>query len=276
MAQNSGRDTRSEQRDAARAKAREIREAHKKSEQRRRYGLIAGIVSAFLILGGLVGFAVVSNAPAPAVAPTNMMFEGGIKIGKDLKAFTPDVKPTTESVPNIQIFLDYQCPFCQAFDIPNGALIENKVAAGDWTIEYHPISFLDGQSPNAFSSRAANAAVCVAEYSPNSFMKFNNVLFANQPVEGTAGPENDALVAYAQQIGATNLAQIEKCVNEKSFGDWVNATTSKHLNAEWQNTGLKVDSTPFIVVKDQRYSGSTQEMANPARFEQWVSSVWNG
>ena len=276
MAQNPGRDTRSAQRDAARAKAREIREAHKKSEARRRYGFIAGITAAVLILGGLIGFAVVSNAPAPSVAPTNMIFEGGIKVGKDLKAFTPDVKPTTADVPNIVIFLDYQCPFCQAFDIPNGALIESKVAAGDWTIEYHPISFLDGQSPNAYSSRAANSAVCVAEYSPNSFMKFNNVLFANQPVEGTAGPENDALVAYAQQIGATNLAKIEKCVNDNAYGDWVAATTSKHLNAEWQNTGLKVDSTPFIAVKSQRYSGTPEEMANPARFEQWVASVWNG
>ena len=43
MAQNSGRDTRSAQRDAARAKAREIREANKKSEARRRYGFIAGL-----------------------------------------------------------------------------------------------------------------------------------------------------------------------------------------------------------------------------------------
>ena len=83
MAQNPGRDTRSAQRDAARAKAREIREAHKKSEARRRYGFIAGITAAVLILGGLIGFAVVSNAPAPSVAPTNMIFEGGIKVGKD-------------------------------------------------------------------------------------------------------------------------------------------------------------------------------------------------
>ena len=70
MAQNQGRDTRSAQRDAARAKAREIREANKKSEARRRYGFIAGLTAAVLVLGGLIGFAVVSNAPAPSVAPS--------------------------------------------------------------------------------------------------------------------------------------------------------------------------------------------------------------
>ena len=269
--------TRSEQRDAARAKAREIRDAHKRSEQRRKYGLIAGVAGAVLVLGGLIGFAVVANAPAPAQIPTNLIFDGGIKIGKDLKAFTPNFKPTTADVPKIQIFIDYQCPFCQAFELPNAALIESKVAAGDWVIEYHPLSFLDGAgSPNAYSSRAANAAVCVAEYSPDNFMKFNNVLFANQPAERSAGPENDGLIAFAQQVGVKNFEKIQTCINEKSFGDWILQTTSKQLNAEFQNTGLVVDSTPYIIVNGQRYTGTTEEMASPARFEQWVTAASNG
>jgi len=274
MAQNQ---TRSEQRDAARAKAREIRDAHKKSEQRRKFGFAAGIVGAIVVLGGIIGYAVISNAPAPALTPTNMIFEGGIKIGKDLKAFTKTVTPTTGDVPKIQVFVDYQCPFCQAFDLPNAALIESKVAAGDWVIEYHPLSFLDGAgSPNAYSSRAANAAVCVAEHSPDNFMKFNNVLFANQPAEQTAGPENEGLSSFAQQVGVRNFAKVESCINKKSFGDWIAQTTSKVLNAEWQNTGLKIDSTPFILVNGQRYTGTPDEMASPARFEQWVASASKG
>ncbi len=268
---------RSEQRDAARAKAREIREAHKKSEQRRKYGLVAGLVGAILVLGGIIGFAVVSNAPAPALTPTNMIFEGGIKIGKDLKAFTKSVTPTTGDVPKIQVFIDYQCPYCQAFELPNASLIESKVAAGDWVIEYHPLSFLDGAgSPNTYSSRAANAAVCVAEYSPDRFMKFNTVLFANQPAEQTPGPENDALIALAEQVGVKGSSKLKTCINEKSFGDWVAQTTSKVLNSEWQKTGLKIDSTPFILVNGQRYTGTSEEMASPARFEQWVVSASNG
>lgn len=274
MAQNP---TRSEQREAARAKAKEIREAHKKSEQRRKFGLFAGIAAALLILGGLIGWAVIANAPAPAQTPTNMIFDGGIKIGKDLKAFTPSTTPTTENVPNIELFLDYQCPFCQAFELPNSALIESKVAAGEWTITYHPLSFLDGAgSPNAYSSRAANAAVCVAEYSPDTYMKFNNVLFANQPAEQTAGPENDGLIAFAQQVGVSNFDKIQTCINEKSYGDWVGNTTSTVLNAEWKNTGLKIDSTPYIIVNGQRYTGTAEEMASPARFEQWVAAAANG
>lgn len=269
--------TRSEQREAARAKAREIREAHKKSEQRRKFGFFAGIAAAILVLGGLIGWAVVANAPAPAQSPTNMIFDGGIKIGTDLKAFTATEKPTTADVPNIEIFLDYQCPFCQAFELPNASLIESKVAAGEWTIEYHPLSFLDGAgSPNAYSSRAANAAVCVAEHSPNKFMTFNNLLFANQPAEQTAGPENDGLIAFAQQVGADNFDKIQTCINEKSYGDWVSETTSSVLNAAWKDTGLTIDSTPYIIVNGQRYTGTAEEMASPARFEQWVTAAWNG
>ena len=277
---NTPRPTRNEQREAARAKAREMRLAQKRNASRKRTILISSIVAVVAIIVTSVVLTISNevNNPVPTAAtPANMNFDGGIKIGTDLKAFTATEKPTTADVPNIEIFLDYQCPFCQAFELPNASLIESKVAAGEWTIEYHPLSFLDGAgSPNAYSSRAANAAVCVAEYSPNKFMTFNNLLFANQPAEQTAGPENDGLIAFAQQVGADNFDKIQTCINEKSYGDWVSETTSSVLNAAWKDTGLTIDSTPYIIVNGQRYTGTAEEMASPARFEQWVTAAWNG
>jgi len=268
--------SRSQQRDAARDKAREIREQHKKAEKARQLGFAGGFVAAFLILGGLIGWAIVTAGPTEIAKPTNMTYDNGIRIGKNLEAFTAINKPTTEDVPVISIYVDYQCPFCGNFENFNAPLIISKVAAGEWIVEYHPISFLDGGgSPNEFSSRAANAAVCVAEFSPNQFMAMNNKIFANQPPEATAGPEDNELVAFAESVDVSNLDKIRSCIKNKAFDKWIGDTTSDTLGAPVPGTeDLIVDSTPFVVLNGMRYSGSAEEMSNPARFEQWVTSVW--
>jgi protein-disulfide isomerase len=267
--------TRSQQREEAREKARQIREQHKKTEKARQIGFVGGIVTAILILGGLMGWAIVSSGPTEIAKPTNMSFDNGIRIGTNLEAFTATNEPTTEDVPIIKIYVDYQCPFCKNFEQFNAPLIESKVAAGEWIVEYHPISFLDGGgSPNEFSSRAANAAVCVAEFSPNNFLSMSNKIMSSQPEEATAGPSDSELAGFAEQVGVANFDKVKRCINAKSFDKWISTTTSDTLGAVVPGTDLVVDSTPFVVLNGLRYSGTAEEMANPARFQQWVDSVW--
>jgi protein-disulfide isomerase len=270
--------TRSEQRDAARAKAREMREAHKKSEKRRQLGIVAGVVSLVLGIGALIGWSVIANQPAPSLTPTNLSYDNGIRIGNNLEAYTSTHTPGPigANVPVIKIYLDYQCPVCQAFDVPNSSLIESKVSSGQWIIEYHPISFLDGRgSPNTYSSRAANAAICVSEYDPNKFSTFTDLLYANQPAEQTAGPENDKLIQFTQQVSVQSADKVAKCINDKSFGSWIKSTTDKALNEVIPGSKLKLDGTPFIVVNGQKYNWNTgAELGSPARFEQWVAAAW--
>ncbi len=160
--------TRSEQREAARAKAKVMREQHKKGEARKRMALQFGVGGAVVAVIALVVFALVSGANKEAAVPANMSFNDGIKIGTNLEAFTPDYTPAPgeggANVPNIQLYVDYQCPFCRDFELPNQSQIESWVSKGMATFELHPISFLDGRAtPNEYSSRAANAAICVAE-----------------------------------------------------------------------------------------------------------------
>ena len=276
MPNNDTRMTRTEQREAARAKAKEIRENHKKSEQRRKYTIVAGISALVLLVGALVGWAVVSNPPTESVTPANFSYDNGIRIGTGLEAFTASQTPTTADVPVIKMYLDYQCPVCKEFDVPNASLIEDKVGSGEWIFEYHPISFLDGPaSPNTYSSRAANSAVCVAEHSPNDFVTYTNLLYANQPQEQTPGPENKKLIAFTNQIGVSNSDKIATCINNKTYGDWIKSATDTALSEKVKGTELTVDGTPFIVVNGQKYDWSLgSELGSPARFEQWVKSAW--
>ena len=271
--------TRSEQREAARAKAKELREQHKKGEKRKRLALQFGVGGAVLAVVALVAFALVSGANKETVVPKNMSYNNGIKIGSNLEAFTADYTPAPgkggSNVPNIQIYLDYQCPVCQAFELPNASQIESWVKSGTATVEIHPISFLDGRgSPNEYSSRAANAAVCVAESSPNSFFKFNAMLFKNQPAEGTAGPDNNALFETAKSVGVLNETEIKSCIDEKRYGSWISDITTKALNENVPGTQYKLEGTPFVMINNQVFKTEVNaDFFSPARFAQFLQSV---
>lgn len=271
--------TRSEQREAARAKAKVMREQHKKGEARKRMALQFGVGGAVVAVIALVVFALVSGANKEAAVPANMSFNDGIKIGTNLEAFTPDYTPAPgeggANVPNIQLYVDYQCPFCRDFELPNQSQIESWVSKGMATFELHPISFLDGRgTPNEYSSRAANAAVCVAEYSPNSLFKFNSLLFANQPEEGMAGPDNSELFDRAKEAGISNESEIKSCINDKRFNTWIADATNKALYEPLPVSGLKVEGTPFVMVNDKQFVTEVQaDFYSPARFAQFVQSA---
>jgi len=297
MSPNENRQSRSEQRDAARAKARALREATARKEKQKSIVLKASLGVGLTAVVALIVVAVVSSM-APAPAPANMLFDNGIKVGSingKIAAFTNSQTPTPNpavasgKIPNIQIYVDYQCPFCGAFDsgvagekdkFPgNMDQISQWVKDGKATVEFHPISFLDGRAtPNTYSSRAANAALCVANYSPDQYFDFNRLLFDNQPAEGTAGPENPALIKDTVSVGVSNASQIADCINNKTYGKWLTNTTSSVLNGSYKVPGSKivVNSTPTIVVNGHQYlpaaNGNQTAMellGDPATFANW-------
>jgi protein-disulfide isomerase len=287
MTSNENRPTRNQQREEARAKAKALREQHKKGERRKRLGLQIGVGAVVIAAVAIVAGAIMSgsNNGGAVSTPTNLIFDGGIKIGAGLQAYTNKFTPTPAPVasataspttpPNIVIYLDYQCPICQTFEVPNSSQLKSWVNTGAATLEIHPISFLDGRgSPNEYSSRAANAAICVAEYAPNSYFDFNALLFENQPKEGTAGPSNDDLVADLAKVQINATDKLTSCVKNKSFGQWISDHTSKVLSSPIPGTKQTVDGTPYILVNGQRYTWKTgEELTSPARFAQFVQTA---
>jgi protein-disulfide isomerase len=271
------RPTRSEQREAARAKAKAMREQQKKGDKRNRILIQIGIVTSVLVASGAIAFAVFSASTQSQAIPVNATFNDGVKVGSGLQVYTPEFSPpeTQPDPVEILVYVDYQCPICAIFELPNSEQLKNWVDSGAATLELHPISFLDGRgSPNAFSSRAANASLCVGDYSPDSFFAYNTRLFQAQPTEGAPGAENSELIAFAQEVGATNIEQVSSCINSKMFGSFIKDATERALSEPIPGTDLKVTGTPAVFVNGQQYTWSTgDELASPARFAQFVQLV---
>ena len=66
---------------------------------------------------------------------------------------------------------------------------------------YKPVAFLDRASTTNYSSRALDAAAAVVDTAPGSFQAFHDLLYANQPEEGSAGL-TDASCRPRRQAGA--------------------------------------------------------------------------
>ena len=271
--------TRSEQRDAAREKARRLRELNAKKEKRSRLFLQLGVVGvALAIIGGVAGviwFEAQNRAEAPVVeeTPLNLTEFGGLKVGVGLQAFTAQNTPTpddSEGAPEIVVYVDYQCPICQAFDVPNEAQIRSWVDTGAATVEIRPISFLDRASLNEYSSRAANAAFCVANFEPDSFFDMHGTLMLEQPAEGQEGHSDDKLFEFAAAAGAGS-DEVKGCIQAKSFADYIEQHTQFVLSEPQE--GVSVTGTPTILVNDNQYTWATgEELVSAERFAQFVSS----
>ncbi|MDG2496882.1 MAG: DsbA family protein [Aquiluna sp.] len=269
--------TRSEKREEAREKARTLRQETAKREKRNRLLIQVSVVLVALgIVGGIAAVVVVdaaNRADAPVVgdAPENLTAMGGLKVGVGLQAFTSTNTPTpdaAEDTPEIQIYVDYQCPICQAFDVPNSAQMRSWADVGAATIEIRPISFLDRASLNDYSSRAANAAFCVANFEPDAFFDYHELLMLNQPEEGTNGHDDDKLFAYAEEARA-GTEDVKGCIQAKSFGDYIEQHTQKVLSEP--QDGVSVTGTPTILVNGNQYTWATgEDLVSAERFAQFV------
>ena len=274
------RPSKNQRRDAAREKAKLFRVEQKKKERRNKFLLQGGIGLAAVGIVVVVAL-VIMNSIRPAVPGPANMASDGILIGEGLTAVTtsalqPEATPVaskpdaTGTVANIRVYVDYLCPFCGDFETTNGEQIAKWVDSGAATVEIHPIAILTGRSAGSqYSLRAANAAACVANYSPDDFYAFNSALFVDQPAENTVGRSDADLQDVVKSSGvSTSLNQINTCITDETYKSWVIAATDRATAGPIPNSPLKaVASTPTVLVDGKQYQGS---LADPKEFAAFV------
>lgn len=282
---NQPRPSKNDRREAAREKARALREEQKKRERRNKILLQGGIIVAVVAIAALIGTLIFNNIKPAGPGPQNMASDGIVFTGQDgaiTPSETPGIpaggKPTATKqddsgeVANIVTYIDYLCPYCGQFETTNREAIQTMVEQGAATLEVHPIAILTNRSAGTqYSLRAANAAACVADMSPEQFLAYNDLLFENQPEEGSTGLSNDDLKKLAEQAGVGSLSKVQKCIDDVQFKSWVQDATTRALNGPLPNTELEaVKGTPTVLVNGKQYTGSLDD---PTEFQAFVTQA---
>jgi protein-disulfide isomerase len=172
---------------------------------------------------------------------TNATAANGVTFGKAAAA-------------TVDIYEDFQCPNCLNFETAVHTTLESDARGNKAQLRYHTMAFLDAASNgNRYSSRAANAALCAADVSPDIFLKFHNILFtpAVQPKEGSSGRPDSDFVKYAQQAGMTapQVTTFTTCVQTQQRKSLVEAITE---NASKRG----VTGTPTVFVNGKKVSAT--------------------
>jgi protein-disulfide isomerase len=184
--------------------------------QRRQRTLVSGVTAAVVLVVALVVVIVVqthrTSAAATAAAPANASGTE-IVVGQATAPVTVD------------LYEDFQCPNCKAFEAETGSTLTQLIAAGTVQAHYHGMAFLDTSANDDYSTRALNAAAAVVDTAgPDAYQKFHDLLFENQPPETGSGLTDDQLVEYATQAGASG---VEQDIRDLTYGDWVAQVTDQ-------------------------------------------------
>lgn len=273
---------RSEVREGARERARELRDLHRKQDRRRSWALRGSILGGIVIILVAVTVIILGFVAPNTRGPLNMLSDG-IKIGQGFKAVQTGAVPANEKpvpsqtnppeVIDIKLYVDYLCPNCGTFERNNSDQLRAWIKSGAATVEIHPIAILTTKSAGTqYSLRAANAAACVAEFSPNSFFEFNDALFVDQPKEGSMGLSDAQLIARASKAGVGDLSRVSKCITDRRFRSWVQSATTRALNGPIPNSNLaSVSGTPTIIVNGNQFTYTTG--FDPNEFAQFVQQI---
>ena len=288
------RPTKNQRREEARAKAKSLRESQVKKDKTRKVLTQVGVVVGVLALVAVIFGVIQGNLPKPGPRPANMASNGIVltaELGTDGKPTGNIVAETNAALPegaapipttpkagilNIVEYQDYMCPICGNFDKNDSSVIESRVKSGAATFEIHPIAILDPQSQGTnYSTRAANAAACVANFSPNSFFTFNQLLYSNQPAEGSPGLSDEELANYATIAGATPAESITNCISKQTFSAWVGQATAlvTAKGAIMPNSdNVAFEGTPTVIVNGAQFKGKVDAQGNffPAELEAFL------
>lgn len=194
-----------------------------------------------------------SGRQSESVEPSaELTQQGGVVVtGGDISDDVGDSGSPVEVI----VYEDFQCPYCKALEESSGDYLEDAMEAGDITVEYRIVSFLDQASANEYSSRAANAALCVFDTGgASAFYEFHEALFERQPAEGTPGPEDEQLTAYASAAGAGAAAD---CIADQAMADQV-AENTKLMAQEG------VSGTPTVLVDGEQVELDSEDAVEDA------------
>ncbi|NQW91073.1 MULTISPECIES: thioredoxin domain-containing protein [unclassified Curtobacterium] len=264
---NNDRPTKNERRQHAREVSRQRADAEKRRKRRNKWFLQGGIGLGIIAIAAIITLVVVNvnNAPAVSAAgPKNMATgaiqftgEGGEVTPVTTKAVTakgtPSAVPTsnTDGAVAVTEYVDWACPVCKQFEAAYADQILDKVKSGDATLAIQPVSILDrSYQSSRYASRAANAAMCVANYAPDKFLDVQTQFFDNQPTEGTSGLTNAEIAKLVKAGGATG-SNVSECLSTEQFKGWVTKST-KLVTADEALQGTQGFGTPTVVVNGKR------------------------
>ncbi|GAA4598394.1 protein-disulfide isomerase [Actinoplanes octamycinicus] len=220
-------------------KARRIVVQQRAAEKRRQVTIWTSVaVAVVLVIAGFIGYAALAGQDKGKLVTPSAAVDDGT-------AFAVGTGPVT-----VDLYEDFLCPNCKNFETASGAKLRELASANKITLRYHVVSILDRASNGTkYSTRSAGAAAAAAD--EGKFTELHDVLYANQPAEGSDGLSNAKIIELAKSVGVTS-DKFADAVNSGTYEPW--ATHVTEVFSERDFTG-----TPTVVVNGTQITSPSLE-----------------
>ena len=221
-----------------------------------RLGLIGGCGCALLSIIAVAVIVLVivmgGGDSTPTTEPEDDTAAGELVAPPGVGADQPYLELSTSSDgPEVDVYIDFLCPHCATFHDAQGEDLAQLAEEAAITLRIHPRPMLDASStPEGYSGRAANAAVCAyaeGDGSAENWIAAEQVLFENQP--GAEGIEDGELVSLVDGAAGTDIAD---CVADSTYLPWIQDVVEPEAQGA-------VPGTPAVLIDGAAFEGDPAE-----------------
>jgi protein-disulfide isomerase len=199
-----------------------------------------GVKPFYLVLGavavvGVAGLAWLVLRPRSVSIPANVVVQPADTSGFHGYVVGSDSAPLT-----VTEFADYQCPFCQNYDIVDFPDVEQRLIQPGlvrWVYRDFPLS------QHRHSRDAAHAAACAADQ--GKYWPMHHRLYQGQTDWSETGNAGSMFRGYAREVGL-DLQAYDACMNSAKYAG--------RIQAEYDYAvATGVNETPTLMVNGRLY-----------------------
>lgn len=224
----------------ARERLAEQRRRDAARHKRTRTLTITGI--AIVVIAAIVGGGIAIARSRDDTNPANTgKYTGPLApLTVDPEASTVTMAKPGVTKPELDIYEDFQCPWCKRFEESTGSIPRRLAAQGKVKVVYHLLAFLNPIG----SPRASAAASCVPA---DHWMAYHDALYAEQPAEAQDPKVSAFTVDRLRSIGsgAGLDAKTLRCIGKQTY-----AADAKANNAKAFKSGISGSPTVFVDGKE--------------------------
>ncbi|MFC4561378.1 DsbA family protein [Nocardiopsis mangrovi] len=203
---------------ASRQSSRErLREERQKSAQRAKRNKVLAVAGAalaviVLIVGG--GYLYLSSERRAeqefadqyaSLPPQALQDDGSVVLARE-----------GASAPVVEVYADYQCPACRQFEIASGPTLQRLATEGRAIVHYRPVSIFAQQPAPLSANSLRGGAAARAAADQGKYVEYNDILFDNQPAEGSAGFSASDLKQWGKDAGIEDTAAFDERVDSEN------------------------------------------------------------
>ncbi|MFC4986771.1 DsbA family protein [Saliphagus infecundisoli] len=152
---------------------------------------------------------------------------------------------------------NWKCPYCADFSTGFlGDIVTDYVEPGDISLQFRSLAYIDGEPfLGSDAPRAAQAGLAAWNVDPETYWRYHEYVFANQPPESETWATTDKLVSFAEEAGVTETGQFRTKIQEQAYESPIRETSQAAADAG-------ISGTPALIIDG--------EMVNPLSDEQRI------